>query len=202
MDERSETAVKMPRRFDHASALRPDVGRDTGDALVVSARWIFAGACVGALLLVLGAYSISLHNSFHFYDSYSIERNIFIRDLANIPRFFTDARTFSSAPTNADYRPVVTLTFALDYWLGGGLNPTLFHVTQLVLLVVVGVLLGLFYVKLFDSAGEWRWNRWLALFTTTLFCVHTGNSQVGNYISARSELLSTIGVLGAFVLYL
>src|SRR5439155_18800718 len=66
----------------------------------------FPLACAGALILVLGAYSNSLHNSFHFDDSHVIEENLFIRDLRNLPRFFTDARTFSSLPTNATYRPV------------------------------------------------------------------------------------------------
>jgi len=190
-------AVTTPPSFDHEITSCRDV-----DAFARRSRWAFAAASLGALLLVLGAYSNSVHNSFHFDDSYSIERNIFIRDLANIPRFFTDARTFSSAPNNADYRPVVTLTLAIDYWLGGGLNPTAFHITQLLLLVAVGTLLVLFYVKLFESAGGWRWHRWVALLTATLFCVHTANTQVGNYISSRSELLSAIGVLGAFLLYL
>jgi len=40
-----------------------------------------------------------------------------------------------------------------------------------------------------------------ALFAATLFCVHTANTETMNLISARSELLSTIGLLGSFVLY-
>src|SRR5947207_5234038 len=153
----------------------PGVSRSRSITLTIpdlTLPWGFVVACFGALLLVLGAYSNSLHNSFHFDDTYSIERNIFIRDLANIPRFFTDAGTFSSFPTNADYRPIVTLTLALDYRLGGGLNLIAFHITQLALLVAVGVLLFLVCAKLYDSAGASSWHRWLALFTATLFCVH------------------------------
>src|SRR5919204_2104854 len=101
------------------------------DAAWPTSPWVFGAACVGAILLVLGAYSNSLHNSFHFDDSYYIVRNIFIRDLANVPRFFADAHTFSSFSGNAVYRPLVTLTFAIDYRLGGGLDPKQFHITQL-----------------------------------------------------------------------
>ena len=172
------------------------------DASQSRAWWAFGAACLGAVLLVLGAYSNSLHNSFHFDDNYSIERNGFIRDIRNIPHFFTDARTFSSLPGTATYRPLVTLTFAIDHWIGGGLNPTQFHITQLLLLVTVGALLLALYAKLFESAEDAPWHRWAALFTATLFCVHTGNTQTGNYISARSELLSAIGVLGSFAIYL
>jgi protein O-mannosyl-transferase len=58
------------------------------------------------------------------------------------------------------------------------------------------------YLRLFDSTGERRWHQWAALFAATLYCVHTGNTQPGNYISARSELLSALGVVGGFIVYL
>jgi len=48
------------------------------------------------LLLFLAAYSNSLRNAFHFDDSHLIVENLHIRDIRNIPRFFTDAPTFSS----------------------------------------------------------------------------------------------------------
>jgi len=49
---------------------------------------------------VLGAYSNHFQNEFHFDDSHTIVNNAFLRDLKNIPRFFTDATTFSSLPAN------------------------------------------------------------------------------------------------------
>src|SRR5437867_9236885 len=101
-------------------------------------RWIFPAACIAGVMLVLAAYSNSLDNSFHFDDSHVIEDNIFIPDIRNIPRFFTDARTFSSIPTNATYRPIISTTLALDYWVGHGLAPRAFHITQLVLLILTG----------------------------------------------------------------
>ena len=162
---------------------------------------IFSAVSVCALALVLAAYSNSIHNSFHFDDSHVIEDNVFIRDLRNVPRFFLDARTFSSVPANATYRPVVSTTLALDYWLGHGLDPRPFHVTQLLLLVVTGAMLVTMWCRVLSSVGPSPWHRWTALLAATLFCVHTGNTQPVNYISARSELLSGIGVLGALLLY-
>src|SRR5438445_5519183 len=64
-------------------------------------------ACAGALILVLGAYSNSLHNSFHFDDSHVIDEKLFIRDLRNLPRFLNDASTLRSLTTNDTYRPAV-----------------------------------------------------------------------------------------------
>ena len=162
---------------------------------------LFPVACAAALVLVLAAYSNSLDNSFHFDDSHVIEGNVFIRDLRNVPRFFTDARTFSCLPTNATYRPIVSTTLAIDYWRGRGLAPRAFHVTQILLLVVTGVMLAGLCFRILSSAGPSSWHRWSALFAASLFCIHAGNTQPVNYISARSELLSGIGVLGALLVY-
>jgi Flp pilus assembly protein TadD len=61
------------------------------------------------------------------------------------------------------------------------------------LLLVTGALLVAFFTPLI---GAWR-----ALFAATLFCVHTANTETMNLISARSELLSAIGLLGSFVVW-
>jgi tetratricopeptide (TPR) repeat protein len=154
----------------------------------------FAPACAAAIILVAAAYANSLDNSFHFDDSHVIETNLFLRSLGNVPRFFTDPNTFSSLPQNATYRPLVTLSLALDHAWGGGLAPRAFHLTQLALLLVTGALLVAFFTTLTRS-------RPIALFAATLFCVHTANTETMNLISARSELLSTIGLFASFLLF-
>jgi len=156
-------------------------------------RLSFALCCAAAIALVIAAYANSLHNSFHFDDSHVIETNLYLRNLANVPRFFTDAHTFSSLGQNATYRPLVTLSLAIDYARGHGLDPVAFHTTQIALLLITGALLVLFFTPII---GEW-----LALFAGTLFCVQTANTETMNLISARSELLSTIGLLLSFILY-
>lgn len=160
----------------------------------------FVAACVVAASLVIAAYSNSLDNSFHFDDSHVIEENIFIRDLRNVPRFFTDARTFSCVPTNATYRPIVSTSLAVDHAIAGGLKPRTFHVTQILLLLVTGAMLVALFHRLLAHVCA-PWSRWTALSSATFFCVHTGNTQPINYISARSELLAGIGVLGALLTY-
>lgn len=150
----------------------------------------------------MSAYANHFHNAFHFDDSHVIEQNLYIRSLRNIPRFFADARTFSSLPANATYRPLLSVTFAIDYWCGGGLNPWQFHVTQFGLLVLLGAgLVGVFLHIMNRAAGHW-WNRYAALFAAVLFCVHTANTETVNYLSSRSDLLSTLGVIGALLMYL
>jgi hypothetical protein len=80
---------------------------------------VFAAACLAALALLFAAYSNHFQNAFHFDDSHVIVDNLYIRGLSQIPRYFVDATTFSSLPTNATYRPVLSATYAIDYWLAG-----------------------------------------------------------------------------------
>lgn len=158
-------------------------------------------ACTLAFCLLIAAYANHFHNAFHFDDSHYIEQNLYLRSLRNVPVFFVDARTLSSLPTNAVYRPLLSVTFALDYWLRGTLDPWQFHVTQFVLLVLLGMgLVGLFR-RLMDLAVVHWWNRYVALVAAVWFCVHTANTETMNYLSARSDLLSTLAVIGAFLLY-
>jgi tetratricopeptide (TPR) repeat protein len=53
-----------------------------------------------------------------------------------------------------------------------------------------------------DLAEAHWWNRYVALVSTLWFAVHTVNTETVNYISARSELLAALGMVGAFLLYL
>jgi tetratricopeptide (TPR) repeat protein len=159
-------------------------------------------AGLGALALWAAAYSNSLQNSFHFDDDHVIERNVYIRDLHNIPKFFTDARTFSTFAPNANYRPMVSLTLAIDYAVAGGLKPVAFHVTQLALCLLVGVLFFFVARALLRQTGTAPWHDWAALFAAALFLLHTGNAEPANYISARSESICAAGLLGSFLVYL
>ncbi|NOT54639.1 MAG: tetratricopeptide repeat protein [Deltaproteobacteria bacterium] len=166
-----------------------------------SRPWLFVGACLGALVIVWGAYANSFQNAFHFDDSHVIETNLYIQSLSNLPLFFTDARTFSSLPTNATYRPLVSLSLALDYWLAGGLVLWYFHASQFVMLLLLSLMLFRVFLRVMNQAQAHWGNRYLALFCTLWFAVHTVNTETINYISARSELLAALGMVGGFLVY-
>jgi len=104
------------------------------------------------LLLVIAAYSNHFPNDFHFDDAHTIVNNAYIRDIGNIPLFFTDATTSSSLPQNQSYRPVVYTTLALDYRLGGGLKPPYFHLSTFILFLVQGILMYFLFLRIFEAA--------------------------------------------------
>ena len=158
-------------------------------------------ACGLVLLATLAAYSNHFRNDFHFDDSHTIQNNAFIRRVGNIPRFFTDAATFSSKPANQSYRPLVTTTLTVDYWAGGGLNPLAFHVTSFGLFLLQCALMLVLFRRVMDLAHPDGANRWLALLAVAWYALHPVNAETVNYIIARSEILSTLGVVAALVLF-
>lgn len=164
--------------------------------------WVFPGACLLGVAVLLGAYANSFQNSFHFDDGHVVVGNLFIRNLKNVPRFFLDATTYSSLPANAEYRPLGLTTLALDYWLGGGLKARQFHLSQISMLVLLGVMVFWLFLRLLNLAEEHWWNRWAALLAAALYSVHTTNTETLNLIHVRSELLSALGVAGSFLVYL
>lgn len=159
-------------------------------------------AALVALGVVLAAYANHFANGFHFDDSHVIEENLYIRSLGNAGRFFTDATTFSATPANQTYRPLLSLTYAVDYAVAGGLDPRVFHVTQFVLHLLVGAGLVLLFLRIMNTSEPRPENRLLALFAAVFFCVHTANTEAINYLSSRSDILSTLGIVGALVVYL
>ena len=165
-----------------------------------SNRWLATCAILSAAG-VFAAYADHFRNSFHFDDGTVIQNNAYLRSLKNIPRFFTDASTFSSWPANAEYRPLTSVSFALDVWRGGGLDPLKFHVTQWLLHLLVGTLVFLFVKRVLADTGLPSLSPWLALFGATLFSLHRVNTETVNYLTQRSEILATAGVVGSFVFY-
>jgi Flp pilus assembly protein TadD len=170
-----------------------------------------------ALLLVFAAvtlaYSNHFHNGFHFDDFHTVNNNPYIRSLHNARLFFTDPTTFSVLPANRTYRPLVTLSLAFDYWLGGGLNPPVwFHVDMFLwFLAQLGLMFVLFRLVLagtrtpdVDATGAPRFGLHAtvaALFAVALYGLHPAMAETVNYIIQRGDLYSTMLVVAALALY-
>jgi len=174
-------------------------GQDTSSKTIQPSFLILA--CI-LLIGILITYSNHFGNGFHFDDSHVIVENVHIRNIRNIPLFFKDGSTFSSLPSNQSYRPVVSTTLAIDYWLGKSLNPLYFHLTTFILFIFQGLLIFLLYFKIANLSLEHHWNKLLALFAAAWYMLHPANAETINYVSARSDTLSTQFLLLALVLFI
>jgi tetratricopeptide (TPR) repeat protein len=171
-----------------ASVIRNKYGAGLGIALFLAA--------------LAAAYANHFHNSFHFDDAHTIENNAAIRELHNIPLFFRDASTFSSLPSNQSYRPLVSTLLAIDYQLGGGLHPFWFHLSIFALFVALTLLLAFFIYRLINQSADVPRYGWIALVAAAWYGLHPANADTVNYIIASSEVISTLGVIASFAVYL
>ena len=148
-----------------------------------------------AALLAIGigaAYSNSLSVGFEFDDVYLLTNNPSIRSLRNIPRFFYDPFTLTTVRENADLRPVLQITYALNHAISG-LRPWSYHAVNMVLHLVAALLV-------FRIVRDHLWpGPALAPAAAALFfALAPLNSQTLDYMSARSALLCTTLYLAAF----
>jgi len=166
-----------------------------------SDKKFWLAACIAALA-IFAAYSNHFHNSFHFDDSHAVIDNAYIRDLHNVPRYFTDATTFSSLPANQTWRPIVSISLALDYHMGHGLQPVWFHISTFFWFLVQLILMFMMYRSLLDLTAPRPANRYIALLTVTWYGLHPSTAETVNYIVQRADLYATLGVVAGLVMYI
>jgi tetratricopeptide (TPR) repeat protein len=170
--------------------------------LTLRSRSFAALSALALLIALLLAYSNHFHNSFHFDDAHTIETNAAIRELRNIPLFFRDATTFSSLPSNQSYRPLVSTLLAIDYRIGSGLNPFWFHASMFTSFVALTFLVAFVIQRLPDQSANSERNGWIAIAAAAWYGLHPANADTVNYIISASEVISTLGVIASFAVYM
>ncbi len=146
------------------------------------------------LLIVIPviAYANSLQNTFIYDDVFTITDNYFIRDWENFFDLFTHDYFQSSGEVT--YRPVVTLSYFIDYSIWQ-LNPVGFHLTNILLHIVNGVLVYMFL----SIVGR---DKTISFLASILFALHPVLTEAVNGISYREDLLTTVFFLGSVLLFI
>ncbi len=176
--------------------------KELAQALGIEAKELFPGSgfprsrvSLFSLFLLaiisLLVYANSYRNTFHYDDFHSLTKNIHIRKLSNIPKFFRDPQTFSSKAGVKMVRPVLLTSFALNYaWSGYNAWSWL----------LVNIWLHLFNVLLvFIFLVHFTGKRKFAFIASLIFALHPVNTESVNYINCRSTLLCSTFII--FSLY-
>ncbi len=146
------------------------------------------------LLLVFLVYGKSLFYGFVYDDHWTVETNSSIRSLESPVRFFLFKSTVSHPATllaEDVYRPLPTLSFAVDYSLWG-LSPMWIHFENLLLHALNGFLLFLCLSNRFRLPKE------TALLAAGIFLFHPVQIESAVWMTQRSNLLCLCGMLLAF----
>lgn len=145
-------------------------------------------ALAGVICLIAAAwvvYEPSIHGGFLLDDGLLLTDNAIVKSSDGLSRFW-----FSTDPV--DYWPVTNTSFWLE-WRLWGMNPTGYHVTNLVL-HVVGCLLIWVLLRQLGIPGAF----WAAL----LFAVHPVNVESVAWIAQRKNVLALVFFLLSAIWYL
>jgi len=148
-------------------------------------------AVLGLIILSFAAYLNTLTNTFVFDDVYVISGNYFIRDWKNFWGLFTSG--YFAASGELSYRPVVTLSYFMDYSLWH-LNPLGYHLTNVILHTLNSVLLFFLVQRMVRNTPT-------AFLASLFFACHPVLSEAVNAISYREDLLAAAFFITAFLLY-
>jgi tetratricopeptide (TPR) repeat protein len=160
-----------------------------------------------AAVLTAAVFAVFSNNYRHDYPldcGHLLLENSYVRSLKFIPQYFVDGRTLTSLPANADYRPVLQVTYAINYAISG-YDTWSWHLTQILLHLVC--VLGLYFLcrrilQQFHPDSPLLERANVPLVSALLFAVHPTTSGVINYLSARSSLLVAAFLLPSIVLYM
>ena len=141
-------------------------------------------------LLVFALYLGALSHPFQYDDRHSIQYNPHLRSLDKIPAYFTDLHTFSSDSRGTMFRPLVLLSYALNY-AAGGQGVVGYRLVNLGLHLVCAVLLFAWLYRRGPPAGAWA--------AGLIFAAHPTHAEPVIYLSSRSDLMVSCWYLGGLL---
>lgn len=156
--------------------------------------------------LSIGVYANTIKNGFVYDDKPTIVDNTLIKDINNLPKLVK--RDYFALSGEMTYRPVVTLTYFLDYAVYG-LKPWGYHITNGFFHAINGILLYVLLTILTQQSVSSRQsslrtsllaNRPILL--SLLFATHPLLTEAVNAISFREDLITTLFYIAALNLYL
>jgi hypothetical protein len=179
-----------------AKALPNKIPSSSGSALWSSMRLQILVIIILSFIL----YGKALKFGFNYLDDsiLVIDNYKLNADYRNIPKAFSQhIFKVDGQPDRAHdyYRPLMTLSFMLDAHIAGSPAPYFYHLTNLLLHILTGVLLLVFFKK-FGIAPMPSFI--LCLF----FLVHPALAQAVAWIPGRNDSLLAIFVLAAFIFLL
>jgi len=157
------------------------------------------------ILFCFLTYSNTLYNGFHLDDGPHILYNPGIETVSPMSRHFVDPSTMSALPEIRMYRPLLPLTFSLNYALHGH-SPPGYHLVNMAFhsLAAVAVYLLCFELLGFSPSLEdrTRERRLLGWAVALVFVVHPVSGIPINYISGRDLIMMYLFLMSALYCYI
>ncbi len=156
-----------------------------------------APAVLSALLAAI-LYSVTLWGTY-VYDDYAIIRED--------PRIESPSRWYQFWTQNYNgqvdnlYRPITSITYALQIWLHGP-RAWAFHLVNLLLHAAMSALVAIFAMRMTETFANGARSQRVGLLSGLLFAAHPVHVEAIANIVGRAEILCGIGTIGGLILYL
>jgi tetratricopeptide (TPR) repeat protein len=152
--------------------------------LGVPAALVLVSACVLA-------YANGLTGTFVYDDKAIVRDNLRIRSPENVDELFTKEYFGGPPGTGTSYRPILLLSFAVQWWIRGA-DPVAFHAVNLALHVIVTLLLARLWLRIGLSPP-------VAAGAALLFAVLPIHIEAVTGLVGRGETLAALLVLGSLL---
>ena len=145
-------------------------------------------------LLSIAIYANTLSMDFVWDDLTQIKENLKIRSLRNVPSMFTSDVWSGVGQESPYYRPIFTLSLALDYFIWG-LNPSGYHITNIFLHALASALFYILALRILNKELA-------AVFGALIFAVHPVHAEAIAWISGRNEPLAALFMFASLYSYI
>jgi len=155
---------------------------------------VFLAALLISVAVILVYYPV-LDSEFVLDDHAFIVTNPAVKSLRNIPLFFINPASISAKKDwGTIYRPLRTVSFAIDYAIWG-LQPYGFHLVNLGFHILNSILVFVLMYLLLR-------NKILAFFIGLFFSLHPVHSEVVSWVSSRGDVLYLFFFLLSFIMFI
>ena len=151
--------------------------------------------------LIIAGFGFILYFQAFFFNFSYLDDNVlilgnqyFLSNLTNIFQSFLKDVFLSSNHLAFYYRPLMTVSFIFNYQIGG-INPFIYHFTNVALHLLSASLLFIFLQKL-DYRKE------LAFLFSLIFLVHPALTQAVSWIPGRNDSLLLVFILATFIFFI
>lgn len=151
--------------------------------------------------VVIAILGFTLYFQALFFDFSYLDDNVlvlyhqdFLANLTNIFRSFL-ANVFHLNNSSASYyRPLLTISFILDYQIGGA-SPFIYHFTNVILHITSACLVFKFLTKL-------NYEKTISFLFSIIFLVHPALTQAVAWIPGRNDSLLAVFILSSFIFFM
>jgi protein O-mannosyl-transferase len=181
------------------------------------------GVAVFIVFLIIGlaVYANSFGNQFFWDDNDEIVNNVYVQHF-DVGKMFSENMVAGAGMTTNYYRPVLLLTYAIDYKIWG-LNSFGFNLVDVLLHILNAWLIFVLLYFLLSLRGvpprddeaipavqekrdcfaSLAMTRvfWLAFLPALIFLVHPLNTEAVDYLSGRADVMYTFFLLLALIFY-